>query len=120
MNAMVKRFEKMAAQGDILFKKIDKLPKDAIEQKPCNAMEYVLSHNKAGHKHIVRATPDVQFFNHANDNMKAYLVVNKEESAIAEHTRQFDTHDPIMFPVGIFEIRRQREAAPEGWRVALD
>lgn len=118
--SIIKRFEKMAAQGDILFKKIEELPKDAVEVKPCKSMEYVLSHNKAGHKHIVRATPDVQFYNHANDNMKAYLVVNKEESAFAEHTREIDKHDPIMFSVGIFEIRRQREAAPEGWRVALD
>lgn len=117
---MIKRFEKMAAQGDILFRKIDALPKEVIEQKPCNAMQYVLSHDKAGHTHVVKATPDLQFFNHENDTMKAYLVVNKEDSAIAEHTRTFDTHAPIMFSVGVFEIRRQREAAPEGWRVALD
>lgn len=115
---MIKTFEKMAAQGDILFRRIDSLPSDAVEFKGCKS-EYVLSHSETGHKHVIKATPDVQFFTHANDNMKAYLVVNND-GPVAEHMRSFDTHDPIMFKKGIYEIRRQREASPEGWRVALD
>jgi hypothetical protein len=115
----MKTFNKMAAQGDIAFIRIDKLPQEAVEVKPSKCMEYVLSHSETGHKHIIKATPDVQFFAHANDNMKAYLVVNND-GPMAEHTRGFDTHEPIMFKQGIYEIRRQVEWSPEGWRVALD
>lgn len=115
----MKTFNQMAAQGDILFRSIKELPKDVIEVKSCKSMEFVLSHSETGHKHYVKTTPNVQFFTHANDNMLAYLVVNKGTAQV-EHARSFDTHESIELKKGIWEIRRQREYSPEGWRVALD
>lgn len=115
----MKTFNEQAAQGDILFRRIDVLPKETVEVKPCKTMEFVLSHSETGHKHYVKATPDVQFFTHANDNMRAYLVINKGTAPV-EHARSFDTHESIELKKGIWEIRRQREYSPEGWRVALD
>lgn len=116
----MKTFIKCAAQGDVRFDMIEKLPEGCTEIKPCSAGTFTLSHSETGHRHMMKATPDVQFFNGpANDNMRCYLVVNKP-GAIAEHMRGFDTHEPISFPAGIFEVTRQREWSPEGWRVALD
>ena len=39
---------------------------------------------------------------------------------LLEHLRSFDTHETIKLPVGTFEIRRQREYTPEGWRRVED
>lgn len=115
----MKTFNEQAAQGDIYFLLIGELPKEAVEVKPCKSMEFVLSHSETGHKHYVKAASNVQFFTHANDNMKAYLVVNRGTAPV-EHARSFDTHESIELKKGIWEIRRQREHSPDGWRVALD
>jgi hypothetical protein len=40
--------------------------------------------------------------------------------AVVEHLRSFDTHESISIGPGNYEIRRQRENAPEGWRRAAD
>ena len=90
---MTKTFDKIAAQGDLLFIKIDELPKDAILQNPKDG-KYVASHSETGHAHIIKP--------------------------LIEHLRGFDTHESISFKKGIYEIRRQREHSPEGWRVAID
>lgn len=115
---MTKSFENQAAQGDLLFIRIAKLPANVILQDAKNG-KYVASHSETGHAHIIRQCEDVEFYLAANDNMKAYLVV-KNDGPMIEHLRGFDTHESIKFGKGIYEIRRQREYTPEGWRVALD
>ena len=40
--------------------------------------------------------------------------------ALLEHLRTFDTHETLAIPPGVYELRRQREAVPEGWRRAQD
>ena len=114
----MKTFKKCAAQGDLMFIRIDKLPEDAVLVKATNG-KYVASHSETGHAHIIRECEGVEFYHAANDNMTAYLVVHHNKAYI-EHLRDFDTHEPIKFDKGIFKIRRQREYTPEGWRVALD
>lgn len=115
---MTKTFEKMAAQGDLMFIRINKLPENAILENPKNG-KYVASHSETGHAHIIRQCEDIEFYLASNDNMKAYLVV-KNDGPLIEHMRDFDTHESISFKKGIYEIRRQREFTPEGWRVAID
>lgn len=114
----MKTFDKIAAQGDLMFIRIDKLPEDAVR---VNAKDgrYVASHSETGHAHIIRECEGVEFYHADNDNMTAYLVVNNPDAYI-EHLRDFDRHEPIKFKEGIYKIRRQREHTPEGWRVALD
>lgn len=113
----MKTFENQAAQGDMLISRIGSLPLDAKEIA-AEAGFYVLAHSETGHNHVVKEAQDVQFFQHANDNFIAYLVVNN--TAVVEHMRSFDTHESIRFNPGIYEIRRQREYTPEGFRRALD
>ena len=46
------------------------------------------------------------------------LVVDKP--SILEHLRSFDTHEPILFEKGAYQVRRQREYIPEGFRRVED
>lgn len=113
----MRTFKNQAAQGDMFINRISALPKDALPVKPENNL-YILAHSETGHHHAVKAAPDVEYYHHANDNLIAYLVVNNE--AVVEHLRGFDTHEPIQFGAGIYEIRRQREYTLEGFRVVAD
>lgn len=108
---------KPVAQGDMLIRKIDALPHEVVEVKPENG-NYILTHSETGHHHIVKAEPDVHFYQHANDNNLAYLVV--DNTTKVEHLRNHDTHAPFGFNPGIYEIRRQIESGPEGFRRAID
>lgn len=113
----MKTFQNMAAQGDMVIRRIKSLP-DGVVKQSAESGAYVLAHSETGHNHVVKESPDVEFFQHANDNFKAYLVVNN--TAVVEHMRSFDVHDPISFDAGVYEIRRQREYTPEGFRRAID
>lgn len=113
----MKTFNNCAAQGDMLIRKIDKLP-DNVNALKSEDGNFVLAHSETGHNHVVKETPDVQFYQNANDNFIAYLVVNNE--AVVEHMRSHDTHESIMIKQGVYEIRRQREYIQEGFRRAQD
>ncbi|MCP5017251.1 MAG: hypothetical protein GY938_18585 [Ketobacter sp.] len=112
----MKNFSKQAAQGDILIQRIDKLPDGAVKQKPQNN-NYIIAHSETGHHHTISSS-HVDFFHSANDPMVMFLVVNKPSTLI--HNRSFDTHRPLRIDKGVFEIRRQREYTPEGWRRVAD
>ena len=49
---------------------------------------------------------------------KAWIKVNRP--TVLEHQRPHDTHAPIKFAKGVYEVRRQREYTPEGWRRVAD
>lgn len=56
---------------------------------------------------------------YSTDNpLIAWLEVNRPTAL--EHLRPHDTHEPIMFGPGIYEVRRQREYTPEGFRQVQD
>lgn len=112
----MKTFKHMAAQGDILIRKIDKLPDDIKQAKSVNN-EYIVAHSETGHNHAVKSH-GVEFFEAANDPFIGYLVVNNK--AKLEHQRSFDTHEAIALSPGIYEVRRQREYTPKGFRRAAD
>lgn len=121
----MKIIERQAAQGDVLFRKIAALPEDVV---PAAAEDgaFVVAHSETGHNHVVLDRPHVRAFA-AMDELKAmldgkpamYLVVEDEPAAV-EHRRTFDTHQTIGLSPGIWEVRRQREYQPEGFRRAAD
>lgn len=112
----MKTFKNQAAQGDILITRIKALPINVISQKP-NEGNFIVAHSETGHHHTV-TSDGVQYFQAANDPMIAYLVIDNSAELI--HNRSFDTHESIGFDAGIYEIRRQREYTPEGWRRVAD
>ena len=114
----MKTFKQQAAQGDMLITRIAALPKE-VQKLKSEAGKFVLAHSETGHHHVVKEQIGVEFYQHANDNFICYLVVNNTE-CLVEHERSFDTHEAVGFDPGIYEIRRQREYIPEGWRRAQD
>ena len=50
---------------------------------------------------------------------RSWFVVEGEPVDL-EHLRSTDTHETLRLEPGIWEVRRQREYSPEGWRRAAD
>jgi hypothetical protein len=113
----MKTFTDSAAQGDLLIRRIDEIPADAKPAKAKNG-QFVVAHSETGHHHTV-AERSCQVFT-TEDPMILYLKVIDETETLLEHHREFDTHEALKLPVGNFEIRRQREYTPEGWRRVED
>ena len=117
----MKTFENCAAQGDLYIRRIDKLPENVTKVKAENG-QYICAHSETGHSHVIAERPNVTLYA-GDDPMISYLQVveaTDETETLLEHLRSFDTHETIKLPVGTFEIRRQREHTPEGWRRVED
>lgn len=115
----MKTIENIAAQGDVLFRRIDSLPADAVEQKRKGRL--VVAHSETGHHHAVD-DPAVKLFERATrDPMVCYLQIAGEYADVVHH-RPHDTHETLRLlgKGAIFEVRRQREYTPEGWRRVED
>lgn len=117
----MKTFVNCAAQGDLLIRRIESLPKDI---KPVDSVkgQFIVAHSETGHNHVIEERPNVMLYA-MNDPMISYLeVVEATDAAetFIEHLRSFDTHESIVISPGIYEIRRQREYTPEGWRKVED
>lgn len=118
----MKTFVEQAAQGDCLLRRIESIPANAKPAEKDHRGFYVLAHSETGHDHCVVAHAHVKFFN-TDDPLVSYLQVIEATDAmetVIEHLRSFDTHESIKVGPGNYEIRRQREYTPEGWRRAAD
>lgn len=112
----MKKFKQQAAQGDILIRRIDALP-EGLEKLEPKDNQHIVAHSETGHHHAF-AEKGVNLFHAANDSMNLYVVIDEQADLI--HNRSFDTHETIRFDAGVYEIRRQREYTPEGWRRVED
>ena len=114
-------FTNQAAQGDLFIRKINSIPSNA---KPVEAKngEYIVAHSETGHNHVIDATPNITLFT-TGDPMVSYLQVieaTDKTEALIKHLRSFDTHQTIAISPGNYELRRQREYFPKGWRMVAD
>lgn len=117
----MKTFKNYCAQGDLYIRRIDSLPAGATCVTPESGC-YVVAHSETGHNHVIDARPNVKLYTHGNP-MVSYLEVIEATDAtevLLKHLRGFDTHETISIPPGNYEIRRQREHTPEGWRRVED
>lgn len=117
----MKTFTKMAAQGDLLLRRIDTLPDNCQPVKAENG-QYVVAHSETGHNHAIAEAPNVSLFS-AGDPMISYLQVLEScdvTETILKHYRTTDTHESLLIPAGVYEVRRQREYTPQGWRRVED
>lgn len=112
----MRTFDKCAAQGDIYFTRIDKLPSDAVKVEPEKGL-VIVAHSETGHSHVMDAK-SVTMYQLPDSIMDCLLVV--ENPTALEHLREHDTHEPILFEKGVYHVRRQREHVPEGWRRVED
>lgn len=106
------------AQGDILIIPIVSIPATA-KGATAKGAHFILAHSETGHHHTIeRAKAEVY---EAADNEFIAYVKTLGEGAEITHRRSFDTHETIMLaPNQNYEIRRQREYVPEGFRKAAD
>jgi len=105
----------ICAQGDMLIIPVKKIPKGLKKAEIVNG-EYILAHSETGHHHVIDA-PKADVFV-TDDEFKAFMEVITP--AEIKHKRSFDTHESLELPKGKYEIRRQREHTPEGFRKAQD
>ena len=106
------------AQGDLLIIPISSIPANAKPAQP-DGNHYIVAHSETGHHHVIdRARAEV--FEAADDAFIAY-VRTLGGGAEVEHKRDFHTHETIgLEPNKTYQIRRQREYVPEGFRRAQD
>lgn len=116
----MRTFDQTAAQGDVYFRRVDSIPAGLTEQPPVKG-ELVITHSETGHNHVMvldrEAEPAVQMFNGDNP-LVSWLKVNRPTAL--EHRRVAHQHEPILFQPGMYEVRRQVEQRPEGWRQVQD
>ena len=103
-------------QGDLMLRRIDRLPSglkgaDAIDGK------LVVAHSETGHDHVIDSR-NARMLIDATNAFIAYLDVGATTELT--HMRSFDTHAPLTLEPGLYEVRRQREYVPEGFRRAED
>ena len=113
----MKTFKNHCAQGDVLIRRLEVMPDvEMTEAKPENG-KIIVTHSETGHNHVMERNSAI-LYDIVGNPLKAVLVVN--EPTPLEHLRTHDTHEPIMFDKGVYEVRRQREYTPEGFRRAQD
>ena len=109
---------KPMAQGDLLIIPVAAIPANAKAVKP-DGNHYIVGHSETGHHHVIEKSR-AEVFEAADDAFCAWIKT-LDKPADLEHKRDFDTHEPIRLePNKVYQIRRQREYAPEGWRRAAD
>lgn len=115
-------FENICAQGDVLIRKVGAIPANVKPVAPENGA-VIVTHSETGHHHLMvldreMETPSVEMYQSTDNPLLAWLKVNRPTAL--EHQRPHDTHEAILFQPGIYEVRRQREYTPEGWRRVAD
>jgi hypothetical protein len=106
------------AQGDLLIIPIATIPANA---KPATSegAHYIVAHSETGHHHVIEKAR-AEIYEAADDAFVAYIRTLGDGAEI-EHKRDFHTHETINLPPNsTFEIRRQREYVPQGFRPAQD
>jgi hypothetical protein len=109
----------------VLFRKVAALPTNAKEVKRNG--DIVVAHSETGHHHSI-ADKAVSHFEIPGDSLVCYLrmdhAFNYAPGGVdVVHHRPWDTHETIRLlgkPGDVWEVRRQREFTPEGWRRVAD
>jgi hypothetical protein len=100
----------IAAQGDVLFRRIGALPTGVIEQPRRGRL--VVAHSETGHHHAIDDLGARLFERQQPDPLICYLSVDGDFADIVHH-RAHDTHQTLRLMCGVWEVRRQREWARE-------
>ena len=118
----MKSAKRFIAQGDCLFLKVPALP-GGTALDPC-ADQLVVAHSETGHDHVAESTS--ARLHHVNgDPLTSYLVFGDTDVVGIDivHLRPWDTHETVRLlgvPGDVWQVRRQREWTPEGWRRVED
>ncbi|CAB4140900.1 hypothetical protein UFOVP399_11 [uncultured Caudovirales phage] len=118
-----KTFNEIAAQGELTIFRIAALP-EGIEPMAVTEGRFIVGHSETGHHHVIDAAPDVEVFVRKDDPLTMYLRILSEDvhekKVKLRHERGHDTHAPLTFAPGIYQINVSQEYSPEGWRRVID
>ena len=103
-------------QGDLMIRRIDTMPAAKVVEPEVSG-KHILAHSETGHHHVI-ASRAAQLLIDETNAFIGYLAVS--DLSVVEHLRAHDTHEAYLLEPGNYEIRRQREHVPEGWRRAAD
>lgn len=104
----------LVRQGDVLIVPIDQVPAN-VTPVPRENGAAILAHGEAtGHAH--RILDESAELVTAEGAAELYLLVNGDQAVELTH----DEHDTIRLDPGAYEVRRQREYAPEENRLVAD
>ncbi len=105
------------AQGDCVFIPIKKLPEGVVAQE--RGERLIVAHSETGHHHAID-NPEARIFEKATrDPMVCYLAIDGEHADLVHH-RAHDTHETVRMLGGMWEVHRQEEYTPAGWRQVQD
>lgn len=107
------------AQGDVMLIPVESLPDTAMAPVASEKGALIVTHSETGHHHVIVERPTVRMFQDAMDMFRSWLVIDGEPAEL-KHLRPTDTHESVQLEPGVYEVRRQREYFPEGWRRAAD
>ena len=111
----MKEISKAGAQGDVFFRRVGAVPAGFVEVPRKGPL--VVAHSETGHHHTIDDT-GVKSYADPTDPLVCYLQLGDAGFADVVHHRPWDTHETVRLLGGegiIYEGRRQREWAPEGW-----
>jgi hypothetical protein len=122
----MKEIKKIGAQGDVLFVRKRALPAAATEEVKPEAGKVIVTHSETGHHHAIDDL-STKMFRAPGEPLVAYLQLGEgcaqSGGVDVVHHRAWDTHETLRLlgkPGAVFEIRRQREYTPQGWRRVED
>jgi hypothetical protein len=116
----MKKVSDIACQGDVLIRRIESIPNTAVEVQESKEVpgKHTVCHSETGHHHVIDAKK-AKFYVDSADTMVGYISVFDKHVDL-EHLRDYDKHETLRLPTGDYELRRQREWSPEGWRQVAD
>lgn len=104
----MKTFEKIAAQGEIMVTRIDKMPDGLVPVEAENGV-FIIGHSETGHHHVMTMERTRVFRDpNAPAGMNVLYAILDAPNALI-HNRDFDTHQPIALQPGMYEISSGRE-----------
>lgn len=107
--------KQLIRQGDVLLIPVDTIPVSATKPVAREQGRLILAHGEVtGHAHaIVEETAELVT---ADQAAELYLLVHGTDPVSLVH----DEHDTLTIAPGQYEVRRQREYAPEEIRLVTD
>ncbi len=113
----MKTFKMTAAQGELSIRRIGDLPADRRLPDGYTALatedgKLIVGHSETGHHHVLDPqTCSVAIMDRAPEGMRILRAIVESPTPLV-HLREHDTHEPIMFEPGEYEIRITREFDP--------
>jgi len=113
----MKTFNVRAAQGELYIRRIGDLPPDRAVPGGYTPLQMengrlIVGHSDTGHHHVLDArTCSVAVLDRTPEGMRILRAIVESPTTLV-HLRDYDTHEPILFEPGEYEIRITREFGP--------